>query len=72
MRTLGSYTDGVRKEAEIPGVGAAGNVFPGIMGHFCCSGIAREWEKGDERLRSDWARLAGVRNGVNMVLSAGK
>lgn len=64
--------DGARKETETPGVGAAGNVFPGLTGHFCGSGIARAWEKGSERLMSDCARLAGLRNGVDVVLSAGK
>lgn len=36
----------VRKEAEMPGVGVAGNVFPGITGHYCGSGVARAWETG--------------------------
>lgn len=46
MRTSSSYTDEVKKEAEVSEVRAADNVLPGNMGHYCGSGVARTREKG--------------------------
>lgn len=41
--------DEVKKEAEMSRVGAADNVFPGNVGHYCGSRIARAREKADVR-----------------------
>lgn len=38
--------DEVKKKAKVPRVGAEGNVFPGITGLYCGSGLLRAWERG--------------------------